>query len=599
MRSRRRKQSRANAALGAFPHDARVRRGEEGFSLIELLIVIVILPLVVGGMAAALIAVLQNETRTFNSVSNSVDAQITSANFVRDVQSASAVSLGNPFGGDCGSFPSSTLPMNVIPANSEELLTLRWGQYTARTVNDGVIAKNSSTLTSASANFTEADVGSLLADTNGYIPVGTKIAAYVSPTAVTMSAPANFSTNADSVTISTYQTVVSYFDWPVVTPTATTYELVRRFCWQTSGLTFQGSQALAHNLPAPVVLPSNPDGQGPATVTCTTPCPTLSSAWVPTSQISNVALSDNESLSAYQFNLSAAPRSSDLSTSSSALPTMLITGSGQALSLPNALDVLNVTGVDGELAFGSSGGSLAAGVAGAQVNAADGIVENQCSTTSCATVTSSFAGSCNGSVPCPSASSVSVPTLSGVPVPSTPTSSSGPLITGCVTGSPTTCAPGYYPNPVVVSGTVNFASGNFLFAGGVTIQSGSTVTFGSGQYTFDQGLNVGAGSTMTGNAVFFYFGSNTSSLSVGSNVNVSLTAPTSGAYMNILIYQPSLNTQPMSIDASGAATNLYGGAIEAPSAALTLGTAGATLHITQLVASSVTLGSSVTVTVGP
>jgi prepilin-type N-terminal cleavage/methylation domain-containing protein len=74
------------------PHDARNQaRDERGFTLIELLITALILPLIMGAIAAGLIAVLSIQGSVSNRVSDSGDAQLTSANFVQDVQSASLI----------------------------------------------------------------------------------------------------------------------------------------------------------------------------------------------------------------------------------------------------------------------------------------------------------------------------------------------------------------------------------------------------------------------------------------------------------------------------------------------------------------------------
>ena len=61
---------------------------EGGFTLIELLITVVILPIVIGGIAAALLAVFGLQDQTQNRIGDSNDAQVGSANFNKDVQSA-------------------------------------------------------------------------------------------------------------------------------------------------------------------------------------------------------------------------------------------------------------------------------------------------------------------------------------------------------------------------------------------------------------------------------------------------------------------------------------------------------------------------------
>ena len=95
------------------------QRAEDGFTLPELLIVLVIIPIIIGGLAIALIALLQNTVATDQHgtairLSNSHDAQITSAYFVRDVQSATSVSTAH-------------VPL-CAPAGSpnDQLLGLQW-----------------------------------------------------------------------------------------------------------------------------------------------------------------------------------------------------------------------------------------------------------------------------------------------------------------------------------------------------------------------------------------------------------------------------------------------------------------------------------------
>jgi prepilin-type N-terminal cleavage/methylation domain-containing protein len=61
---------------------------EAGFTLIELLVTVVILPLVIGGIATALLAVFGLQNQTQNRIGDSNDAQVGSANFNKDVQSA-------------------------------------------------------------------------------------------------------------------------------------------------------------------------------------------------------------------------------------------------------------------------------------------------------------------------------------------------------------------------------------------------------------------------------------------------------------------------------------------------------------------------------
>jgi Tfp pilus assembly protein PilW len=74
-------------------------------------------------------------------------------------------------------------PMLKMSANGG--IIVDYGAYGARTVSDAVTSNNSTTLTSASANFTSADVGKSIAGTG--IPTGTTIQSYTNATTVTMS----------------------------------------------------------------------------------------------------------------------------------------------------------------------------------------------------------------------------------------------------------------------------------------------------------------------------------------------------------------------------------------------------------------------------
>ncbi len=67
------------------------RGSDGGFTLIELLITMLILPIIMGAVAAGLIAVLSIQGSVSNRTSDSGDAQVTSANFIQDVQSSELI----------------------------------------------------------------------------------------------------------------------------------------------------------------------------------------------------------------------------------------------------------------------------------------------------------------------------------------------------------------------------------------------------------------------------------------------------------------------------------------------------------------------------
>lgn len=67
------------------------RGSEAGFTLIELLIVLVVIPLIIGGVAEALIVSFNNESANSNRLSDQVNAQLTQDYLVRDVQGAAYI----------------------------------------------------------------------------------------------------------------------------------------------------------------------------------------------------------------------------------------------------------------------------------------------------------------------------------------------------------------------------------------------------------------------------------------------------------------------------------------------------------------------------
>ncbi|MDE3031682.1 MAG: type II secretion system protein, partial [Acidobacteriota bacterium] len=75
---------------------------DDGFTLVELLVVTVIIPLVVGAIAVGLVAVFSLQSRTNQRLSYSGDLQMANATFVKDVQSAEYVTLSQSSARQCG-----------------------------------------------------------------------------------------------------------------------------------------------------------------------------------------------------------------------------------------------------------------------------------------------------------------------------------------------------------------------------------------------------------------------------------------------------------------------------------------------------------------
>jgi prepilin-type N-terminal cleavage/methylation domain-containing protein len=75
--------------LGRASRDG--READQGFTLVELAIVVTILPLVIGALGYGLITAFSLQNSVSHRLSDSGDAQVISSNFIKDVQSASLI----------------------------------------------------------------------------------------------------------------------------------------------------------------------------------------------------------------------------------------------------------------------------------------------------------------------------------------------------------------------------------------------------------------------------------------------------------------------------------------------------------------------------
>lgn len=159
--------------------------------------------------------------------------------------------------------------------------------------------------------------------------------------------------------------------------------------------------------------------------------------------------------------------------------------------------------------------------------------------------------------------------------------------TGCITPAPTTGADptgdpmAGLPAPTIPPGCTSPSwagqSGSFNNPGGGTIRvcgdlninANKTFTFPAGTYVFtgcnnggNQGFSVSGNATVTGTGVFFYFTDNCSAQVTGGGY-VKLTAPTSGTYTGVLMYEDptdAANTPQL----SGCTTQLLNGVVYFP-----------------------------------
>jgi hypothetical protein len=105
--------------------------------------------------------------------------------------------------------------------------------------------------------------------------------------------------------------------------------------------------------------------------------------------------------------------------------------------------------------------------------------------------------------------------------------------------------------------------------------SGNTVVFSPGTYVFNGGgLTIPGNANVSGTGVTFYF-TNTATISVTGTPTIQLTAPSSGDYAGILMYQDPNDTNvgpnPNGPTISGNSGSVYDGVLYFPSDQLTFG----------------------------
>ncbi|MGJ4995402.1 TadE/TadG family type IV pilus assembly protein [Bradyrhizobium sp. HKCCYLS3077] len=133
-----------------------------------------------------------------------------------------------------------------------------------------------------------------------------------------------------------------------------------------------------------------------------------------------------------------------------------------------------------------------------------------------------------------------------------------PVVTvgACTTNNRT-----YDPGSVTLSPGVYCGSTNFNGSGTLTLSPGLYIV--KGTMTFNSGW------TVTGNGVTFYLADQNATLTFNGNVNATLSAPTTGTYANILIYEPNgLSTTNLPIN--GSSSSSYTGLMYLPSRNVTI-----------------------------
>src|SRR5580700_1404562 len=150
-----------------------------------------------------------------------------------------------------------------------------------------------------------------------------------------------------------------------------------------------------------------------------------------------------------------------------------------------------------------------------------------------------------------------------------------------------------YTNFKVTTGSSTLNPGTYC--NGITISGATSVTFNPGTYILmGGGLNVSGSSVIKGSGVTFFvtqgLGYSYGPISISSSVVATLSAPTSGSYYGILVYQDrGIGTGKAANTVTGASSSSLEGVLYFPTTALTLSGAEAGGNCLIVVADTITL----------
>ena len=460
--------------------------GEEGFTLVELVVALVILPLIMGAIAVAIFVTLQDQSGISTKISDSVDSQVTSTYFVRDVESALYVTTDR-------TPPSTpwqpTAGPSVCGSGTSLLVSVAWPS-TTDIVRDATVVSYWRTQLASGTGTTTAGADTLSATSAIFNPsqVGKGVAQAQAPASRTVTAtviPAGTTIRSVSATRKT-----ATLSRPVTT---------------AGGVSFVVGPELTRDLCKALPTPSTPSNVRTQVVSSTTSSDFLSpftsatlscvpsqascdaaaqAGWVAATWVQAVTLAITQPSGRYDYNLTGSPRVTNaaggLGSSSFKCPT-------GTCSLPTLL-ALGGGGVVTETSCGTGGSSITV-VGDAVLNTGYFVIHN-CATFSAKKIVATKTP-CHtyAAARCPPGSITPTPpwTVPHGPVPDPLTFLTDPPagpVQPCPAGSATlspgqykTCGPTGGPGPVTVAG------------------KGQVLELEPGVYEFDTGVDVGGQGT--------------------------------------------------------------------------------------------------------
>ena len=127
----------------------------------------------------------------------------------------------------------------------------------------------------------------------------------------------------------------------------------------------------------------------------------------------------------------------------------------------------------------------------------------------------------------------------------------------------------------------------------ISVSASAQLTLNPGLYSLNGKLQVSSGASVVGNGVALYF--KAGSLVLSSSGTVNLSAPTSGTYEGILIFEDRLNTSVLKISSAGIGT--LTGALYLPDATINLSSAAFGNAYSILIADIINMSSSANMTI--
>jgi hypothetical protein len=169
-------------------------------------------------------------------------------------------------------------------------------------------------------------------------------------------------------------------------------------------------------------------------------------------------------------------------------------------------------------------------------------------------------------------------------------SSSDPLTT---LAAPTTTGLTVQPS---LPGYGSYTMSPGIYTSGITFGGGMNITMNPGLYYIEGGFTVANGVTLTGTGVTIYIAPGSGAFSFQGGGIINLSAPTSGTYAGIVMYQDRSNTNTISI-ANGTTTTITG-TFYAPGAAINFaGGAQLSQFGSQIIANTINLSNNASVSV--